>query len=62
MVLQTHLEICGYNIIHCPYSNCDMIMGRRLVDDHVANMCEWRLVHCGYCEEQHAKCLDEVVM
>lgn len=57
---QTHLKICAYKIVTCPNSNCDMKVERMLVDDHMTNVCQWRLIHCGYCNEEHYKCDEEV--
>ena len=37
-----------------------MQMERRLVDDHATNLCQWRIVHCRYCNEKHVKYDEEV--
>ena len=29
--------------------------------DHAAKLCQWRIVHCGYCNEKHIKCDEEVI-
>lgn len=57
---QTHLKICAYKIVTCPNSNCDMKVERMLVDDHMTNVCQWRIIRCGYCNEEHYKCDKEV--
>ena len=32
------------------------------MEDHVTNACQWRTVECGYCDEKHAKCDEEVTI
>ena len=58
--MQTHVQSCGCKIIQCYNPHCHITMERRLVDDHVRNTCQWRTVHCGYCDEEHAKFNEEV--
>lgn len=57
---QTHLESCACKIVTCPNSNCYMKVERRLVEDHITNVCQWRIIHCCYCNEEHYKCHEEV--
>lgn len=30
--------------------------------DHAAKLCQWRIVHCDYCNEKHVKCDEEVIL
>ena len=60
LLFQTHLESCACNVVTCPNSNCEMKMERRHVEDHMTNVCQWRIIHCGYCNEEHYKCDEEV--
>ena len=57
---QTHLQSCDCKIIPCPNPRCQITLERRLVHDHVITTCQWRAVQCGYCDEKHAKCDEEV--
>lgn len=61
-LLQTHLQTCACRMTPCPNPHCDVTMEKRLVDDHVTNTCQWRMVQCGYCGENHAKRDEEVII
>ena len=52
---QAHLEACLFKIVTCTNENCDVTMKRRDLEQHVTNTCEWRIIECEYCEEQHPK-------
>jgi len=57
--VETHLQSCGAKIILCPNPHCNSPVERRLLEDHVMKECQWRTVHCGYCDEKYAKCDEE---
>ena len=59
-MFQAHLENCDCKMILCSNPHCETSVERRLVEDHVMNTCQWRTVHCGYCDEKYAKCDEEV--
>ena len=37
-------------------------MIRKDLDKHETTGCQWRLVHCSYCNEPHPKCQGEVII
>ena len=52
---QTHLKACPFKIVTCTNENCDVTVERRDLEQHVTNTCEWRVIECEYCEQQHPK-------
>ena len=57
---QSHLSSCSFKLVSCTYENCEAVVARKDVEEHVTVLCKWRIVLCGHCSEAHPKCLDEV--
>ena len=57
---QDHLLSCSFKLISCPNVNCAVKTTRQKMDEHVATVCEWRMVTCDHCSEPHPKCLLKV--
>lgn len=57
---QSHLRSCSFKRVSCAYENCEAIVPRKDLEEHITALCEWRIVECGHCSEAHPKCLDEV--
>ena len=57
---QSHLRSCSFKLVSCTYENCEAIVARKDLEGHISVLCEWRIVECGHCSEEHPKCLDEV--
>ena len=59
---QDHLGLlsCSFKLISCPNVNCAVKTTRQKLDEHVATVCEWRMVTCDHCSEPHPKCLLQV--
>ena len=57
---QDHLLSCSFKLISCPNVNCAVKTTRQKMDEHVATVCEWRMVTCDHCSEPHPKCLLQV--
>ena len=52
---QAHLEACPFKIVTCTIENCHVTVKRKDLEQHVTNTCEWRIIECEYCEQQHPK-------
>ena len=52
---QAHLKACLFKIVTCTNENCDVTLKRKDLEQHVTSTCEWRIIECEYCEEQHPK-------
>ena len=59
---QNHMESCLLLIVSCTNNNCTETMIRKDLDKHVTIGCQWRLVHCSYCNEPQPKCQGEVII
>ena len=57
---QDHLLACSFKLISCPNVNCAVKTTRQKLDEHVATVCEWRMVTCDHCSEPHPKSLLQV--
>ena len=44
----------------CPDPNCNIVMARSRLENHLSNECQWRVVVCDYCEDKYAVCKEEV--
>ncbi|KAM7448927.1 TNF receptor-associated factor4 [Porites harrisoni] len=56
---KNHMESCLLLIVSCTNNNCTETMRRKDLDKHVTIGCQWRLVHCSYCNEPQPKCRGE---
>lgn len=52
---QVHLETCTFELISCTNGNCQMIIERKALEQHLRNACEWRIMECEYCKQLHPK-------
>ena len=57
---QNHLSACPCKVVYCTNQNCGEILLKKDVVEHVASLCQWRIVLCVHCNEPHPKCQEEV--
>ncbi|XP_022784723.1 TNF receptor-associated factor 5-like isoform X2 [Stylophora pistillata] len=53
---ENHQSNCDFYIVSCTNKNCDVTLQRRRLQDHVTNMCQWRIINCSYCGEPYPHC------
>ncbi|XP_028408842.1 TNF receptor-associated factor 3-like isoform X2 [Dendronephthya gigantea] len=49
--IENHFQVCGYAMIKCVNSQCQMEFQRLQLDEHLKNECEYRKVICNYCPQ-----------
>ena len=59
-IFQNHQQICPYEVVQCPSSNCRVFLARNLIEEHVAVSCQWRIVSCQFCSEEYPKAEEHV--
>ncbi|XP_015778036.1 PREDICTED: TNF receptor-associated factor 4-like isoform X2 [Acropora digitifera] len=48
-----HLASCPHEVVSCTNKNCNVILERKGLEDHVATKCDWRILRCKFCTVSH---------
>ena len=49
--LEAHVRVCKYKPVTCPDEKCAKIMNLADLEQHTSEVCEYRKVYCGECDE-----------
>ncbi|XP_047136091.1 TNF receptor-associated factor 4 isoform X2 [Hydra vulgaris] len=51
--IDDHLKECGFVDVSCPNSQCQVLITRNNLLDHLDLFCEFRIIDCQYCTEKY---------
>ena len=47
-------------MVSCTNEKCEVKVVRRDLAEHVTNTCDWKILKCCHCQENHPQCQMEV--